>query len=251
MKTDNYYLAAALVMALSLYGCKNEDKDAIPMSDLEKGIIEIPCADGKTRQVVDLGIPFGTLWAKCNLGADSPEKTGSFFAWGETSVKTEYTERNYVFDDPDSKNVMLKYVPIADGVHYDGKTELEAEDDAARVLLGGNWRIPTHKDFKDLIACTERVWCKLNGVYGFKFTSTRKGYEENSIFISAAGCMDYEKLMFEGNYGFYWTSTVDGKDHTCAKILWLDNQSGESVSVLNTIKDRYNGLPIRPVTTIE
>ena len=63
MKTVNYYLAAALVMALSLSGCKNEDKDAIPMSDLEKGIIEIPCADGKTRQVVDLGIPFGTLWA--------------------------------------------------------------------------------------------------------------------------------------------------------------------------------------------
>ena len=253
MKRINFcpVIAFTMILVLSLSGCKKEDEYAIPMSDLENGIIRIPCANGQTIEAVDLGIPFGTLWAKCNLGAKSPDQAGSFFAWGETSPKTEYTDNNYVFKDPEKKKKLNKYIPIVGEVNYDGKNVLEPQDDAATVILGSDWHIPTLKDFQDLLDCTEKIWCKLNGVWGFKFTSTRKGFEENSIFISLAGCIDYEKHLFEDEYGLYWSSTVDKGEYECAKILWMDNKNGKNVTVLNSIKDRYNGLPIRPVTTIE
>ncbi|MBR4841505.1 MAG: hypothetical protein IK006_00210 [Bacteroidaceae bacterium] len=251
MKRNCFHTTSVLIalIILALSGCKKEDEYAIPMSDLENGIIEITCADGKTVKVVDLGIPFGTLWANCNLGATSPEQAGSFFAWGETSVKTEYTDKNYKFNDTQKKKTLNKYIPIIGEVNYDGKKNLEPQDDAATVLLGDEWHTPTLKDFQDLLDCTDKTWCKLNGVWGYKFTGTRKGFENNSIFIAAAGCMDYEELLFEDEYGLYWSSTVDNGDYNCAKILWLDNKNGNNVTVQNSIKDRYNGLPIRPITT--
>ncbi|MBR6370991.1 MAG: hypothetical protein IKS24_07945 [Bacteroidaceae bacterium] len=253
MKKNNFYpiIACAMALALSLSGCKKEDENAISMDELDNGVIKIPCANGQTIEVVDLGIPFGTLWAKCNLGATSPEQYGTFFAWGETTPKDEYTDKNYAFNDPEKKKKLNKYIPIKDEVNYDGKNLLEPQDDAATVLLGDDWHIPTIKDFQDMLDCTEKTWCKLNGVWGFKFTSTRKGFENNSIFISAAGCIDFDSHLFEEEYGFYWSSTIDMRDYNCAKILWLDNQNGQNVTVQNSIKDRYNGLPIRPVTIVK
>lgn len=244
-------IAFTMALVLSLSGCKKEDENAISMSELENGVIKIECSNGQIVEVVDLGIPFGTLWTKCNLGATSPEQYGTFFAWGETSSKTEYTDKNYAFIDPERKKIN-KYVPIEDQwnkANYDGKNTLEPQDDAATVLLGSDWHIPTLKDYQDLLDCTEKTWCKLNGVWGFKFTGTRKGFENNSIFIAAAGCLDFEKHLFEGQYGLYWSSTVDNVDYTCAKVLWMDNKNGKNVTVQKSIKDRYNGLPIRPVTT--
>lgn len=251
MKNNHSITAITLTMCFALIfsGCKKDDENAISMSELENGIVKITGANGQTIEAVDLGIPFGTLWAKCNLGAESPEQAGTFYSWGETSSKIEYNDNNYAFNNPQRKGKFIKYVIEEDDSSYDGKNTLEPEDDAATLLLGREWHIPTHNDFQDLLDCTEKKWCKLNGVWGFKFTSTRKGYENNSIFISASGCIDFERHLFKNEYGFYWSSTLDKTYSDYAIVLWLDNKNGQNVSVINSIKDRYNGLPIRPVTT--
>ena len=47
------------------------------------------------HEYVDLGLPSGTLWATCNVGADKPEDFGDYFAWGETTPKDAYDEESY------------------------------------------------------------------------------------------------------------------------------------------------------------
>ena len=46
---------------------------------------------------VDLGLPSGTLWATCNVGANAPEECGYYFAWGETEFKDSYSWSNYKY----------------------------------------------------------------------------------------------------------------------------------------------------------
>lgn len=41
-----------------------------------------------TYNMVDLGLPSGTLWADRNVGATSPEDFGSYFQWGDTNAYT-------------------------------------------------------------------------------------------------------------------------------------------------------------------
>ena len=45
---------------------------------------------GGSHEYVDLGLPSGLLWATCNVGADSPEDYGDYFAWAETTTKSVY-----------------------------------------------------------------------------------------------------------------------------------------------------------------
>ena len=85
-------------------------------------------SDGKTgfthgHEWVDLGLQSGTLWATCNVGASNPEEYGSYFAWGETKTKSEYTPETY-FDSQYEK------------YRFDGRTELRPEDDAATANWG-------------------------------------------------------------------------------------------------------------------
>jgi hypothetical protein len=92
---------------------------------------------------IDLGLPSGTLWATMNLGAASTSDPGSYFAWGETSTKSSYNLETYTFysqedDEPTKYNTS------------DGKTRLELSDDAAHVLWGGSWHIPTSDQLKEL-----------------------------------------------------------------------------------------------------
>ncbi|MBO5975390.1 MAG: hypothetical protein J6P95_06730, partial [Paludibacteraceae bacterium] len=91
---------------------------------------------------IDLGLPSGLKWATCNVGADSPEEYGDYFAWGETTSKTTYDWSTYKWCNG-SYYTMTKY---CDNSYYgivDDKTVLDPEDDAAFVNMGGSWRMPT------------------------------------------------------------------------------------------------------------
>ena len=123
---------------------------------------------------VDLGLPSGTLWATCNVGASSPEEPGNYYAWGELSGKSDYSPGTYKFG---SASPFSKY-------DTDGKTELELEDDVAHAVMGGNWHMPTSAQCQELIDNTTSAWTTVNGVNGGTFTSKTNG---NSIFIPAAG----------------------------------------------------------------
>lgn len=144
---------------------------------------------GSTDKVeyVDLGLPSGNLWAKCNLGASSPEAYGDYYAWGEVEPKQEYTKSNHKwYKDGAPSQGFTKYN------NEDGKLTLEDEDDAVIQKIGNGWRTPTLADFRELTnqKYTTIEKTTLNGVAGYQITSKKN---KKSIFIPFAGFKNSEK----------------------------------------------------------
>lgn len=138
---------------------------------------------GSTGNVeyVDLGLPSGNLWAKCNLGASAPEAYGDYYAWGEVEPKQEYTYPNHKWYKEGAPSLgFTKYN------NEDGKLTLEDEDDAVIQKLGNGWRTPTLADFRELTnqKLTTIKKTTLNGVAGYQITSKKNG---KSVFIPFAG----------------------------------------------------------------
>ena len=130
---------------------------------------------------VDLGLSSGTLWATCNIGANAPEEAGTLFAWGEVAPKTTFSLSNYelyksVTTEPDADGFTTtysgytKYVMESDASMYglqgffDNLSVLEKEDDAASVLWGGLWRIPTWNEIMEIRSQCTWDWVALNGM---------------------------------------------------------------------------------------
>ena len=153
-------------------------------------------------EYVDLGLPSGTLWAKCNLGAEKETDSGLYFAWGETkghkdpSGEKKFTWNDYKFGDYEN---LTKY-------NSDEKEVLELEDDAAHVNMGGNWRMPTNDDFKELVENTVNEWAEVDGVKGRKFIN--KNDKSKWVFLPAAGFCINGSLGGSGSYGYYWSSSL-------------------------------------------
>lgn len=144
---------------------------------------------GSTDKVeyVDLGLPSGNLWAKCNLGASAPEAYGDYYAWGEVEPKQEYTKSNHKwYKEGAPSQGFTKYN------NEDGKLTLEDEDDAVIQKLGNGWRTPTLADFRELTNQKYTIIEKttLNGVAGYQITSKKN---KKSIFIPFAGFKNSEK----------------------------------------------------------
>lgn len=132
-------------------------------------------------EYVDLGLPSGNLWAKCNLGASAPEAYGDYYAWGEVEPKQVYTYPNHKWYKEGAPSLgFTKYN------NEDGKLTLEDEDDAVIQKLGNGWRTPTLADFRELtnqkLTTIEKT--TLNGVAGYQITSKKN---KKSIFIPFAG----------------------------------------------------------------
>lgn len=250
-KVYNVSLALIALSTLFLSACEKEDKDAISMEEVNKGIQTIT-TNGKEYMVVDLGLASGNLWPTCNIGADSPEEAGLFFAWGEKQPKTSYEWDSYLLCDGDGLS-LNKYCTNATYGKVDNITQLELTDEAPGTILGEGWRIPTESDFRELLTSRncEAKWCKLNGVGGFLFTSVRKGYEGNSIFIPLAGMKDHSSIRFAEEYGWLWCNSIyyNGEKSvyvtTDASVLCLQHNDVDNHIISS--RTRYLGLPIRPV----
>ena len=154
------------------------------------------------HEYVDLGLPSGTLWATCNVGANAPEEYGDYFAWGETEPKDVYSWSNYKWCNG-SHNTLTKYCTESDYGTVDNKVELDPEDDAAYVNWGENWRMPTLDQQTELRTECTWTWTTQNGVNGYLVT----GPNGNSLFLPAAGGL-YAWLYDEGSWGYYWSHTL-------------------------------------------
>lgn len=133
---------------------------------------------------VNLGLPSGTLWATCNVGATKPTEYGKYFAWGDTVGY--YDNEEYNFDWSNYKygdgNNFTKYNT------EDGKTILDLEDDAVHTEMGGDWHMPTKTQIEELTKQTKHEWKENyqgSGINGMLFTS--KVNSTKSIFIPASG----------------------------------------------------------------
>lgn len=191
------------------------------------------------HECVDLGLPSGVLWATCNVGANSPEDYGDYFAWGETSSKSDYSWNTYKWSKRSFDN-LTKYNNDSSNGIVDNKTTLEPSDDVANVKWGQNWSIPTDSEWNELRSPFNCKWTRTqqNGVDGFKVTSRKNG---NSIFLPTAGCRNDKRLSFEGN-GYYWSSSLNEKYPQHAWFVGF--YSGE---VDRHSSNRVSGQSVRPV----
>lgn len=195
------------------------------------------------HECVDLGLPSGSLWATCNVGANSPEDSGQFFAWGETQRKTTYTWNNYIYSNG-NYNELTKYCSDSqygsDGF-TDTLTTLEEGDDAAIANWGADWRMPTYEELDELqSSCTVTI-ARENGIYGHWCTAPNG----NSIFLPNAGvCYDGNHIGYgqQTGLGSYWSNSLDTVNPY--RALGLNFHVGNSSINGNS---RYYGFPVRAV----
>jgi hypothetical protein len=189
---------------------------------------------------VDLGLPSGTLWATCNVGADTPEGYGDYFAWGETQPKDTYNWSTYQYC-MGSSNTLTKYCNNS-SYGYNGFTDdlttLLPEDDAATINWGNGWRMPTQAEFQELIDNTTAIWTTQNDVNGYLFTASNG----NSLFLPATGFRLNSNLYFPGGEGDYWSSSLSAYPSS-AWYFYFDSDGYN----MGHGHDRYCGRSVRPV----
>ena len=197
-------------------------------------------------EAVDLGL--SVKWATFNVGATRPEEYGDYYAWGETETKEDYSWSTYKWSNG-AWNKLTKY--CTDSSSWDGndpmdnKTVLDSEDDAAHVILGGAWRLPTEAEWIELREnCTWSWTTNYNGtgIAGRIVTSNKPDYTNKSIFLPAAGLRRDTNFEDVGTWGYYWSSFLyTDLPHRAVRV------SFDSESVIVGTYFRYLGRPVRPV----
>ena len=208
-------LAAAVMMMSAAFTACSKDNDATKHN---------------TGKYVDLGLPSGLKWAKCNLGASKPSDYGDYYAWGEIEPKTtDYSWATYKWG---TESNMTKYN------NTDSKTTLEAADDAATAKLGSPWRMPTNDEIQELIDKCTWTWTTQDGVKGYEV----KGPNGNSIFLPFAGNRTGSRLDHAGVYGYYRSSSLSTGNSNKARGLYF-NSSKRGLDIFG----RCYGFTVRPV----
>ena len=200
------------------------------------------------HEYVEIG---GIKWATMNIGANSITDTGLYFQWGDTQGYTAsqvgsgegqkyFSWENYKFNNgTESSPNMTKYNST------DGKSVLEASDDAVTAAWGGNWRMPTPAEFAVLGNAVNKTWTvdyQGSGVAGLILTDKTDSSRE--LFFPAAGCC-WDGTVLQGGYaGFYWSSSLTSDSVQRANFLWV-HELGENME-LNS-DERCGGIPVRGV----
>ena len=227
--------------------------------------------DYASLETVDLGLPSKLKWAKCNIGANSEEESGLYFQWGDTQGYTAeqvgdgkglkaFSWADYKFSNNGSDSNFSKYNGS------DSKTILVLEDDAAHVNMGGNWRMPTLDEYKELCLHTDIFLVTTEGeeiqgtvqeknegrvrivwasqakgtLKGFKFY--KKGDKQTHMFVPAAGAAYRGSIQVVGQVGVLWSSSLGSSD---VQGAWYFDFHAFGGIVSND--GRYFGLPVRGV----
>lgn len=193
---ENIYGDAAKEFTFELSGLENEvsytGKPCLVIGDKsydEDGIAfasSLTCPDSHHPHLIDLGLPSGTMWACCNVGANAPKEFGGKYAWGETETKDVYNIKTYKFAkevDPNSYDghywiwMDYRYIYVYIGNNISG-----TDYDVAHVRWGKPWRMPTSTESQEI--CDNCTWVEytLNGTAGYKVI----GPNDNYIFMPKA-----------------------------------------------------------------
>ena len=197
------------------------------------------------HEYVEIG---GLKWATMNIGASSETDCGLYFAWGETQGYTAEQvgrdEGQKYFGWADYKYGNGTSSQDATGMtkynETDGKTVLDAVDDAAVANWGGSWRMPTTAEFKALGAAVNTTWTQVNDVYGILCTD--KTDESKTLFFPATGSCN-NGCQYAGSYGNYWSSSLFTNHRQTAYYLNLSF----SDSLWDHSAPRFIGFAVRPV----
>ena len=214
--------------------------------------------DNSVRYLPELNDPYngheyveigGLKWATMNIGALQPSDYGLYFAWGDTQGYTAEQvgsgEGQKYFGWADYKYGNGASSQDATGMtkynEADGKTILEAVDDAAVANWGGSWRMPTTAEFQALGAAVNTTWTQVNNVYGILCTD--KTDKSKTLFLPAAGFCDAGNVRLVGNSGYYWSSSLGTNDSQSACGLFFDSSN----SLWDSVISRNFGCAVRPV----
>ena len=186
----------------------------------------LTCPDGNHPHLIDLGLPSGTMWSCCNVGAVKPEAYGDYYAWGETVVKDYYFWSSYTHCEG-SKDTCLD---LGGDIAFTG-------NDAAHVKWGGMWGMPTSSQIEELLGNCTSEWTTVNGVGGRRFTGPNGG----TIFLPAAGRRVIRGISDLGNQGNYWSSN-QSSDLYSAGELYFDSEE-----VSSKFYECHLGFTVRPI----
>ena len=204
------------------------------------------CPDGNHPHMIDLGLPSGTKWACCNVGANSPAECGDYFAWGETSPKEGYFYSNYKWFVGGDYHQITKYCANSDYGIVDNRTQLEPEDDAAYVNWGTDWRMPSYAQIFELLDNCNSKWTKINGMGGYVLKSN---INNDAVFFTAAGCYGNKGLQELDTGGFYWS--IDYLDYDRPYVaICLCFRYGNMGFLRGAISMRSFGYNIRAVNYV-
>lgn len=218
---------------------EERQRQEIERKRLEQSVVEKDPYNG--HSYVDLGL--SVKWATCNVGANTPEAYGDYFAWGETKPKVVYGEKIYKYNEGVEKTITKYNFSAAHGA-VDNKYVLDLEDDAAHINWGGKWRMPTRKECAELEEICTWQWKQYNGVKGYLVT----GPNGNSIFLPAAGFKKEKEILEVGIRGFYLSNTLMKAKtdyHTYSPYVLIAKWGTESKYWWG--RSRYYGIPVRPV----
>ena len=213
---NNYYRVYAMAHGLTSKASQTSNEVERPL-----------CPDNNHPHMIDLGLPSGTKWACCNVGADEPEAYGDYYAWGETETKSTYYWSTYIY-----------YDGSYDTCHDLGDDIAGTEYDVVHVKWGGSWVMPSVDQIKELLNNCTCEWTTINGVEGDKFTSKTTG---GGVFLPAAGFRSGSALYDAGSSGYYWPSTGWSNSDFVSMLLISRGNTH-----LNSYY-RYIGQSVRPV----
>lgn len=193
----------------------------------------------QNHKYVDLGLPSGTLWATCNIGASTPEAYGNFYAWGETQSKEVYDWSAYKYANGDWTKLTryCQFADLGDNGYTDTLTVLLPEDDAATTVWGSDWKTPSLEQWKELFANTNNEWVEQEGVYGYLFKATNG----ESIFLPGAGLYRESSHDGIGDSGFYLSATIS----TISRYANISHFTSNSNNI--PVQERAFGYSLRPV----
>lgn len=203
---------------------------------LSPSVVSAQCPDGNHPHMIDLGLPGGVKWACCNVGAAKPEDFGSYYAFGETEEKGEYTEANYQLKD---RGDLFNRIKDEYGAWDYRRMTFLPQYDVAHVKWGGNWSMPTRQQFNTLFQRTFHEKVTKDGVDGWLFI----GFNGNSIFLPAGGVCGKGEFRGVGDQCHYWTSTAADDNRVNYGVHFYFGSNGYNI----TLDDRYKGQLIRPV----
>lgn len=227
------WLSIFMLAALSVgfVSCGDDDDDVVPASGgtssgSQPAEVSVQENTPEGVEAVDLGLPSGTKWANMNLGATSQTDYGSHFAWGETEKKSVYGWSTYLYGKAKGNVVNI------------GKDIAGTKYDAARMKWGGDWKMPTDTQIRELLNNTTSEWRTVSGVKGMMFFAENG----NWIFLPASGFYEGGDYWGKGTYGDYWSSTVNPSNS--AEAFLLEFLSGKQYA---GAIERCQGCAIRPV----
>ena len=175
------------------------------------------------HEFVDLGLPSGTKWATCNIGAESPGDFGNYYAWGERRTKKIF--------DIDTYSIFYRKI--------DNSISGDRSHDVARRKWGATWRLPTKSDFEELDSLCTWTWGARNGTDGYIVTATNG----NSIFLPAAGGCVKDSICGERKEGYYWSATPNTVDANLSYFLFFNRSYAIIYDYFRIV-----GMTVRPVT---